>query len=171
MHWYFQRNDKANCSRTVLAFCFIGTSTVSYWWLISDVSSPFLSQTRYCGEDVGSSLLQIHSFSYMKSSESLPSCRKKSHQVIKELVSMLSRILGSKDVLPHLWSCCHSSWVMNNSCRKVEVTRKYTKLMPLPVNNTSQGLILTYKGYFYYIYHLCIYNGVQKSWDHTGNIA
>ncbi len=63
LHWYFQRNDKANCSRTVLAFCFIGTSTVSYWWLISDVSSPFLSQTRYCGEDVGSSLRQIHSFS------------------------------------------------------------------------------------------------------------
>lgn len=49
LHLYFQRNDKANCSRTVLAFCCIGTSTVSYWWLISDVSSPFLSQTRYCG--------------------------------------------------------------------------------------------------------------------------
>lgn len=63
LHWYFQRNDKANCSRTVLAFCFIGTSTVSYRWLISAVSSPFLSQTRYGGEYVDSSLLQIHSFS------------------------------------------------------------------------------------------------------------
>ncbi len=31
------------------------------------------------------------------------------------------------------------------------------KLMPVPVNNTSQGLIVMYKGY------LCIYNGVQKS--------
>lgn len=47
-------------------------------------------------------------------------------------------ILNSKDALPHLWSCCHSSWVLNNSCRKVDVTCKFTKWMPVPVNNSSQ---------------------------------
>lgn len=87
-----------------------------------------------------------------------------SHPAEKMIISSHNRIcvnaqqyiLNSKHALPHLWSCCHSSWVLNNSYRKENVTCKYTKRMLLPVNNRSQNDWLWYTNVMFLLF-LIIY--------------
>jgi len=119
--FHFQRNDKARWSRALLELCWF--LSIAYFW--SPLWRPFTNLKILWGGRWWFFFI-TDPFIYFTWSH-LNHC----HPAEKSIISSHNRIyvnaqqyiLNSKDVLPHLWSCCHSSWALNNSCRKVDIKR------------------------------------------------